>query len=326
MKRGSQILQNILSSSPSTDQMNAGHFCFSCEQIFGSRKVLEEHVCSSASFICSCGTEFKEYNAMKQHSSTHEPGHQVLDHETIKKRRIEKVLEEQEKIKKLQQAEILKTSNVRRVPPVSLQRKTVLPTPGASALMPQRPGQFSQVPKVCPPLSQLSSVTKPSAKNVQSVFGGAGAPTVDLWTLYQPVVLIKRTDVLNRKKPYTCGKCGQSFLSKASLVSHHNLHRIHTGEKPFKCNECGKTFSKNSNLNLHLKNHKKNTIYQKCEFCKIRIASSEYDSHMRIHDLEQETNLNVIEKTGKPVNQTVFGGLHAAAQRARRMKNFMAAS
>lgn len=170
---------------------------------------------------------------MKHHSTTHEPGQQVLDHETIKKRRIQKVLEEQEKIKKLQQGQILKTSNVRKVPQMSLQRNPGLQTPGASALMPQRPMQFSQVPKGCPPLPLASN---PSAKNLQNMFGDAGAPTVDLWTLYQPVVLIKRTDILNRKKPYTCGKCGQSFLSKASLVSHHNLH---VTDKVSGCVGCG---------------------------------------------------------------------------------------
>ncbi|XP_078789002.1 uncharacterized protein LOC110014808 isoform X1 [Oryzias latipes] len=107
------------------------------------------------------------------------------------------------------------------------------------------------------------------------------------------------------KKLHKCNYCGRLIQFLSQFLIHQ---RIHTGEKPFKCNECGKTFSKNSNLNLHLKNHKKNTIYQKCEFCKIRIASSEYDSHMRIHDLEQETVKPEMNSRSREKTQELSGG------------------
>ncbi|KAM6909686.1 uncharacterized protein FYW49_011702 [Xenentodon cancila] len=127
MKRGSQILQNILRDGAGADQTNAKHFCFSCEQIFESRTCLEEHMCSSASFICSCGTEFTDYKDMLEHSTTHEPGHQVLDHVTIKKRRIERLKEEQEKLKKLQKGGVpLKVPNLGSAPSASMLVKPAL--------------------------------------------------------------------------------------------------------------------------------------------------------------------------------------------------------
>ncbi|KAK5892556.1 hypothetical protein CesoFtcFv8_012922 [Champsocephalus esox] len=102
MERGKSKLQNILEDDLGRDLMNAGRFCFSCEQIFANRKCLEEHFCSAASHICSCGTEFAEYKDVLGHSTTHEPGHQVLDHGTIQKRRIEKRIEEEQQLKRLQ--------------------------------------------------------------------------------------------------------------------------------------------------------------------------------------------------------------------------------
>ncbi|KAK5862498.1 hypothetical protein PBY51_017888 [Eleginops maclovinus] len=105
MERGKSKLQNILEDGLGRDLMNAGRFCFSCEQIFANRKCLEEHFCSAASHICSCGTEFAEYKEMLDHSTTHEPGYQVLDHGTIKKRRIEKRIAEEQQLKRIQTGE-----------------------------------------------------------------------------------------------------------------------------------------------------------------------------------------------------------------------------
>ncbi|XP_044063587.1 zinc finger and SCAN domain-containing protein 2 isoform X2 [Siniperca chuatsi] len=96
-----------------------------------------------------------------------------------------------------------------------------------------------------------------------------------------------------------CGYCGHTFKFLSQFIIHQ---RIHTGERPFKCPECGKGFSKNSNLNLHLKTHRKNNIYQKCPFCKIKFSCSEYASHMKMHahvlDQDSENNKSENRSTG----------------------------
>lgn len=236
------MLQNILRDGAGTGQTNTKHLCFSCEQIFPSRACLEEHICSCASFICSCGTEFTEYKDMQEHSSTHEPGHQVLDHETIKKRRIERLREEQEKLKKLQKVGAAqKALNVGYVSPGSLPVKPAQQIPNTSALKSQvsvPAVQTPQVPQLNPTLPQAPALSNPHhlVNNMQKIFAGVGAPTVDLWTIYQPVVVMQTDDEFKKKKPYTCGKCGMGFMSKATLVSHHNLHAI---DKISGCIGCG---------------------------------------------------------------------------------------
>ncbi|XP_039972927.1 uncharacterized protein LOC120783776 [Xiphias gladius] len=241
MERGRQKLQNVLEDGLSRDLINAGRFCFSCEQIFSDRRCLEEHVCSAASYICSCGTEFTQYKDMLEHSTTHEPGHQVLDHETIRKRRIEKRIEEEEKLKRLQTGEVVwKTPNLNNVPSVSLPVKPKLQVPLTSACMPvpMQSAQISQVPELYPSLSQASIPPNPvtSTTDMQNIFAGVGSPTVDLWTLYQPVVLLQTVRKFNKKKPYTCGKCGLCFFTKTSLISHHSFH---VTDKVSGCIGCG---------------------------------------------------------------------------------------
>lgn len=243
--------QSAVDHSLVTDLMNGGQFCFSCEQIFANRRFLEEHMCSSASFICSCGTEFTEYKHMQEHSTTHEPGHQVLDHETIRKRRIEKRIEEEEKLKRLQKGEVIwntpKVADVwtkGNMPSVSLPLKPVLQIPTASVSLVQFPmqaAQISQVPELYPSVSQMSQASLlpnpvPSAKDMQKVFAGVGAPTVDLWTLYQPVVVLQTVRHFSKKKPYACGICGQFFFSKSLLISHHSSHIV---DKISGCIGCG---------------------------------------------------------------------------------------
>lgn len=222
------------------DLMNAGRFCFSCEQIFANRQCLEEHVCAAASFICSCGTEFAEYRDMLEHSTTHEPGHQVLDHETIRKRRIEKRIEEEKQLKRLQTGEVVwKTPKSDSVPSVSLPAKPMLQVPISAACMPQVPIQsarISQVPELYPPASKVSFSPKSSTIDMKNIFAGVGAPTVDLWTLYQPVVLLQTVRKFCKKKPYICGKCGQCFMTKTSLIFHHSTH---VTDKISGCIGCG---------------------------------------------------------------------------------------
>ncbi|KAM4568283.1 uncharacterized protein V3H82_012493 [Fundulus diaphanus] len=226
MERKRKILQSILEDGNAVDLANSGHFCFSCEQIFASQTCLEEHVCPLASFICSCGTEFTEYKDMLEHSTTHEPGHQVLDHKTIKKRRIEKFREEDEKLKRLQKGEVVwKAPGEGSLPSISK-----LQVPNTSGLASRVSTQTAKVPQV-PDL-----FSNPSAAAVQNIFADVGPPTVDLWTLYQPVVLLKTMHDSRKTNPYTCGKCEQGFVSKAALVAHHSSHVV---DKVSGCIGCG---------------------------------------------------------------------------------------
>lgn len=227
MEFGHPKLQNIMDDGLSTDLMNAGRFCFSCEQIFSSRKCMEEHICPSASYICSCGTEFKVYKDMLVHSTTHEPGHQVLDHQTIKKRRIEKHKEEEEQLKRLQSGEVVwESPKGNKLSGISLPTKT--PPQTILPQLPRQPLPISQVPEMYPYGAPVGVTPNPRSTAV--------APTVDLWTLFQPVVLMRTMRKFNTSKPYTCGKCGQCFMTKMALISHHSCH---VADKVSGCIGCG---------------------------------------------------------------------------------------
>lgn len=232
--------QNVLEDGLGRGLLNAGRFCFSCEQIFANRKCLEEHYCTAASHICSCGTEFVEYKDMLEHSTTHEPGHQVLDHETIKKRRIEKRIEEEQQLKRIHAGEVVwKAPRLGSAPSMSLPAKPLMQSPFTSARMPQVPmqsAQISQVPQLHRSPSQVPLLPKPREKDMQNIFAGVGAPTVDLWTVYQPVVLLRTMRTFKKTKPYTCSKCGQCFMTAATLIAHHSLH---VTDKVAGCIGCG---------------------------------------------------------------------------------------
>ncbi|XP_054636984.1 zinc finger protein 93-like [Dunckerocampus dactyliophorus] len=213
-----------------------GGICFSCEQIFSSQTFLEQHVCPSASYICSCGTEFSKYADMLNHNSTHEPGQQVLDHETIRKRRFAKHIEEEEKLKRFKSGQVVwKVQKADSGPAASL---SLRPAPMASAsLLPNtmRSSQTSQVPSLYPSSSLLSK-PRQAGTGMQKMFSEVGAPTVDLWTLYQPVVLVQTVHQYNKWKPYTCGKCGEGFINKRMLISHAYSH---VTDKVSGCIGCG---------------------------------------------------------------------------------------
>lgn len=209
--------------------MLAGRICFSCEQIFADRKCLEEHVCSSTSYICSCGTEFSEYQDMREHSTTHEPGHQVLDHETIKKRRLEKCKAEEEQLKRIDTGDVVwKDTEQNDAASLSFSVKPILPGTKKSP----------QVPDINLSLPKSSFLPEAVSQNadMKNIFANVGAPTVDLWTIYQPVVLLQSENESNKKKPYVCGKCGQSFMTRSSLICHHNTHVV---DKVCGCIGCG---------------------------------------------------------------------------------------
>ncbi|XP_034553778.1 uncharacterized protein LOC117822927 [Notolabrus celidotus] len=239
MERGRQKLHNVLDDGLGKDLMDAGRFCFSCEQIFADRRCVEEHMCSAASHICSCGTEFARYSDMLEHSTTHEPGHQVLDHETIKKRRVEKRIAEEAQLKRLETGEVVwKAPKLGNVASMSLPVKHMRQVPNASAHMSLQPAQISQVPGLYPTLSQPSLLQNSlnSATDMKNIFAGVGAPTVDLWTLYQPVVMLQTVRKFSKNKPYSCSKCGQCFITKKSLISHHSAHVV---DKVSGCIGCG---------------------------------------------------------------------------------------
>ncbi|XP_077455830.1 uncharacterized protein LOC144073681 [Stigmatopora argus] len=209
--------------SSSDGDSNTGGICFSCEQIFSTQTFLEEHVCPFSSHICSCGTEFSLYEDMLSHNFTHEPGQQVLHHETINKRRLQKHIEEDEKLKRFKSGEVVWKGD------------------GASVSLKQ-PSSSSKMSKPSSNVPTLHLSPSPSSDSRQSdigvknMYSTVGAPTVDLWTIYQPVVALQTADKSNQWKLYTCGKCGESFNSKNLLMSHANSH---IADKVSGCIGCG---------------------------------------------------------------------------------------
>ncbi|XP_061675964.1 zinc finger protein 58-like [Syngnathoides biaculeatus] len=207
--------------------VSTGGICFSCEQIFSSQKFLEEHACPFTSHICSCGTEFAVYEDMICHNFTHEPGQQVLHHETIKKRRFEKHIEEEEKLKRFKSGEVIWKAIGGPASGKSSPSASVCPTKISKPT--------SRVPTVYP--SVWSSIMpRKDGVDVKSMFSGVGAPTVDLWIIYQPVVVVQTIRKWNQWKPYTCGKCGEGFVTKRMLVSHVTTH---IADKICGCVGCG---------------------------------------------------------------------------------------
>lgn len=146
-------------------------------------------------------------------------------------------------------------------------------------------------------------------------------PTADCDDLDKEAGTNANTNVTYTKKGgktlLKCGYCGRTFKFLSQFIIHQ---RIHTGERPFKCPECGKGFSKNSNLNLHLKTHRKNNIYQKCPFCKIKFSCSEYASHMKMHaqELDQVYENNTSEKQSSANDQENSQGLHTTVTLEKR--------
>ncbi|XP_019741752.1 zinc finger protein 30-like [Hippocampus comes] len=213
--------------SSSVGDLNTGGICFSCEQIFSTQQFLEEHVCPLTSHICSCGTEFALYEDMFSHNLTHEPGQQVLHHETIKKRRFEKHIEEEEQLKRFKLGEVVWN--------LDGGSGSVKQSPSASAFSTKISKPISYVPKTYPSMASSFNGDQ-TGLNMKSMFSTVGAPTVDLWTIYQPVVLVQTIRKWNQWKPYTCGKCGEGFVTKRLLISHTSSH---IADKICGCIGCG---------------------------------------------------------------------------------------
>ncbi|XP_061531024.1 uncharacterized protein LOC133401730 [Phycodurus eques] len=224
------MMERLQEPQESSD-LSTGGICFSCEQIFSSQKFLEEHVCPFTSHICSCGTEFGVYEDMICHNFTHEPGQQVLHHETIKKRRFEKHIEEEEKLKRFKSGEV-----VWKAVGASVSGKPALQSPSASVCSTKISKPISHMPTMYPSVWSSILPRKAGVDMKSSMFSGAGVPTVDLWTIYQPVVVVQTVRKWNQWKPYTCGKCGEGFVTKQMLISHITTH---IADKICGCIGCG---------------------------------------------------------------------------------------
>jgi len=185
-----------------------GRYCYACDSRFPSRVLLEEHPCPALTHICSCGTEFPLYSDVDAHSKTHQPGHSVVDHKAVRRRRL---VREQEA--KFRSAPV-------QGPSADLGFST-RPMPASSLEVVSK----YQVPMQPPP---------PNSVKISKLLHGAAAPTVDLWTIYQPLVLMKTKTITNGT--HTCGKCLLGFPSRSHLFLHHNTHAKY---KVFGCLGCG---------------------------------------------------------------------------------------
>ncbi|KAJ8919346.1 hypothetical protein NQ315_003930 [Exocentrus adspersus] len=89
-----------------------------------------------------------------------------------------------------------------------------------------------------------------------------------------------------KKKPYTCAECGESFKYSHRLTYHKR--KVHTGFKPHQCDSCGKRFFVLGTMKKHVKLiHLKLREYH-CKYCQ-KDYSSRYALKVHIRQHTDET-------------------------------------
>lgn len=99
-----------------------------------------------------------------------------------------------------------------------------------------------------------------------------------------------------RPRPFLCNyiNCDRSFSTKNSLLVH--IAHAHSTERPYKCTICQKGFATASGLNDHRESHSSSELF--CDYCSKRFSNKRVLlRHLKIHDVDVDTNDNMILET-----------------------------
>lgn len=100
----------------------------------------------------------------------------------------------------------------------------------------------------------------------------------------------------NKRRPYKCDICKDTFTREDSLKSHLKLCHENDSELTL-CEKCGKTFNSVRNLNRHLLTHANERPY-KCSTCQKTFSMWSYlKTHSKCHEVDRA--LDLCEKCGR---------------------------
>ncbi|KAL2084330.1 hypothetical protein ACEWY4_019848 [Coilia grayii] len=212
-------------------------FCVACATKFPNKRSLEDHECPAVSYICTCGTGFKDYLEMLVHRNGHPDTSSFhTDHVSIMKHKEKDTELHELKLRMLKSIdEKLQQAQARSllVPPVSpaLMSKQLLAPPTSSGL----PVKIRITPPVSSSDQSLPSAIayKTSSKTRTStalpvqprdlVLPRSGV-TVNLSARFQPAVLLNTKNKFNRGYRYMCETCRVVFWERKLLLEHVASH------------------------------------------------------------------------------------------------------
>lgn len=85
-----------------------------------------------------------------------------------------------------------------------------------------------------------------------------------------------------QEKPFNCHECNKKFITKASLLTHHETHKVH---KRYDCVFCGITFARKSQLHAHILNKIGERSYN-CTICQQDFTTADYlRQHLTVHQV-----------------------------------------